>query len=66
MPDAYRPKPFPDGFICNEEFPLVQSPGGLQLKDADWEIKISEMQIDAEFYSCSPRNGISGTFKRVR
>ena len=66
MPDAYRPKPFPDGFICNEEFALVQSKNGLQIKEGDWQIKISEQQIDAEFYSCSPRNGLSGTFKRVK
>ena len=66
MPDAYRPKPFPDGFICNEEFDLVQSKNGLQIKEGDWQIKISEQQIDAEFYSCSPRNGLSGTFKQVK
>ena len=66
MPDAYRPKPFPDGFICNEEFALAPSANGLQIKDVDWDIKISDQQIQAEFYSCSPRNGISGTFKRVR
>ncbi len=65
MPDAYRPKPFPDGFICNEEFELVPSAGTLKPKDGDWEIKISDQQIEAEFYSCSPRNGLSGTFKRV-
>jgi uncharacterized protein YecT (DUF1311 family) len=31
MPDAYRPKPFPDGFICNEEFALVREASGFVL-----------------------------------
>ena len=66
MPDAYRPKPFPDGFVCNEEFALVPVAGGWKIKDGDWEITLTEQQIEAEFYSCSPRNGFSGTFKRVR
>ncbi len=65
MPDMNRPEPFPKGFICNEEYELKRVNGKLVPKDVDWQVDISETKIVADFYSCSPRNGISGDYRRV-
>jgi uncharacterized protein len=65
MPDMNRPEPFPRGFICDEEFELRRVNGKLVPKDVDWKVDISETKIVADFYSCSPRNGVNGEFRRV-
>jgi hypothetical protein len=65
MPDMNRPESFPRGFICNEELELKRVNGKLIPKDDDWKVDISETKIIADFYSCSPRNGISGEYRRV-
>lgn len=65
MPDMNRPEPFPKGFICDEEYELKRLNGKLVPKDVDWRVDITETKIIADFYSCSPRNGISGEFRRV-
>jgi len=65
MPDMNRPEPFPRGFICIQELELKRVNGKLIPKDDDWKVDISESKIIADFYSCSPRNGISGEYRRV-
>jgi hypothetical protein len=66
MPDAYRPKPFPYGFICNERFEMTGQGADAKLKDVDWEVRITDQTIEADSYSCSPRTSFGGSFKRLR
>ena len=69
MPDAYDPKPFPDGKICHLEGPLTPAKGGFITSltgDAVFLITDASVKI-TEYISCTPRNGIgAGEYKRIK
>lgn len=65
MPDAYDPKPFPAGFICNDEIKLVPQNDQLIAKDTELsKIKISEDKINMDVM-CSPRTSIVGDYLKL-
>jgi hypothetical protein len=64
MPDANTSKPFPSGFVCDDEIKLKKTDSGYA-PDAGADVKISDDKITAQI-SCSPRNGLSGDFLRAR
>lgn len=70
MPDAYRPRPFPDGFIAQESGALTKTGAKYTLTDHnDASILISDEKItfEGDGMSLSARQGpISGDFLRVR
>jgi len=66
MPDAYKPKPFPDGFICNDEAKLVSKNGQLVADNSDFTtLKITEDKIIMDVM-CNPRTSINGEFVRIK
>ena len=69
MPDAYKPAPFPDGHICDDDNELKSANGTFVLDVIDQvPIEIQEDKlILGDFISCSPRTGIGkGEYKRVK
>lgn len=68
MPDGFRPKPFPDGFLCVIESELKPVKGGFktdETSDAVFSISDNFIRI-SEVISCTPRNGIAdGDYRRV-
>jgi uncharacterized protein YecT (DUF1311 family) len=69
MPDAYNPKPFPDGKLCDLEDELKPAKGGFMTAstdDAVFSVSDAAVQI-SEHIMCTPRNGIApGAYRRVR
>ncbi|MFY8103546.1 MAG: hypothetical protein ACOVK6_05545, partial [Ramlibacter sp.] len=69
MPDAYKPRPFPDGKLCDLEDELKPAQGGFMTASTDDAIlTISEAAVQiSEHIMCTPRNGIAaGVYRRVR
>jgi uncharacterized protein YecT (DUF1311 family) len=69
MPDAYRPAPFPDGHMCDDDLEVKTVKGALVLDDGNTTpIKIQDDKLVlGEFISCSPRTGIAaGEYKRAK
>ena len=70
MPDAYRPKPFPDGYLALDSGKLVKAGDHYTLEDHDdASIVIAEDKITfgGDGMSLSARQGsIRGAFARVR
>ena len=69
MPDAYQPKAFPDGFICDIDEALMPVKGGFKTAQTDETvIQISEAAVKlSEYIMCSPRNGIAeDSYPRMR
>jgi uncharacterized protein YecT (DUF1311 family) len=69
MPDAYNPKPFPDGKLCDINDELKPVRGGFQTDFTDEVVfRISEASLTiSEHIMCTPRNGIApGSYRRVR
>ena len=64
MPDMNVPEPFPQGFVCDDSAPLRTTPTGWTAADTRDEITVSGTEVRAEI-SCSARNGLYGTYKRV-
>ena len=68
MPDAYQPKPFPDGKLCNLDEELQPTKGGhmtASTQDAVFSISDSAVRI-SEHVMCTPRTGIApGTYRRI-
>lgn len=68
MPDAYQPKPFPDGKLCNLDEELQPTKGGYMTastQDAVFSISDSAVRI-SEHIMCTPRTGIApGTYRRI-
>lgn len=68
MPDGFRPKPFPDGFLCAIESELKPVKGGFKTDETSEAVfSISDKLIRvSEVISCTPRNGIAdGEYRRV-
>ena len=69
MPDAYNPKPFPDGKLCDLDDELKPAKGGFMTgstDDAVFSVSEAAVQI-SEHIMCTPRNGIApGAYRRVR
>ena len=69
MPDAYQPKPFPDGKLCNLDEELQPAKGGYMTAstdDAVFSISDSAVRI-SEHIMCTPRTGIApGSYRRVK
>jgi hypothetical protein len=61
MPDAYDPKPFPNGFFCDISAELIPIQNNFKtLETADVLFNISHKKvIISNFISCNPRSGIS-------
>lgn len=69
MPDAYQPRGFPDGYICDLNDELMPVKGGFKTEQTgDAVIQISETAVNlSEYIMCTPRNGIGdGAYPRVR
>jgi uncharacterized protein len=69
MPDAYDPKPFPNGVVCDISAELIPIENNFKtLRTGDVLFKISNKKIIiSNFISCSPRNGISsGEYLRIK
>ena len=69
MPDAYRPKPYPDGFIAHDREKLAARGAGFFLEQVDVSLSIDEDQILIEEpgIMLTARQGpIYGTYARVR
>ena len=65
MQDENKSSVNKDLSIKTVEFELKRVNGKLVPKDVDWKVDISETKIVADFYSCSPRNGVNGEFRHV-
>ncbi len=69
MPDAYEPKPFPNGKICDIDGQLTPAKGGFvtsNTDDAVFRITDASVKITG-FISCTARNGIAeGEYKRIK
>ena len=66
MPDAYRRKPFPDGFLCHDNIELKLVDGRLIAADPDIKILINNDKISIGDILCSARNEpVHGDFFRV-
>lgn len=39
---------------------MIQSDNGWVIKGVDGDVRITDQVMEAEFSSCSPRNGVSG------
>lgn len=69
MPDAYNPKPFPNGMICDIDGQLTPVKGGFvtsNTDDAVFRITDASVKITG-FISCTARNGIAdGEYKRIK
>ena len=69
MPDAYDPKPFPDGKLCDLDEDLKPVKGGYMIAASDEAVfSISDASVNiSEYIMCTPRNGIGpGSYRRVR
>jgi uncharacterized protein YecT (DUF1311 family) len=69
MPDAYDPKPFPDGKLCDIDEDLKPVKGGYMISASDEAVfSISDASVNiSEYIMCTPRNGIGpGSYRRVR
>jgi uncharacterized protein len=69
MPDAYRPKPFPDGYIAHDWEKLVVRGAGFFLEQADASLSLDDEKIviEAPGIMLSARQGpIHGAYARVR
>ena len=69
MPDAYNPKPFPQGMLCDLDDELKPAKGGFMTAstdDAVFQVSDAAVQI-SEHIMCTPRNGIApGAYRRMR
>jgi uncharacterized protein len=69
MPDAYRPKPFPDGHICDIEAKLIPTNGKFktdQTDDAIISVTESAVNLSAHIM-CTARTGIAeGHYNRIK
>lgn len=69
MPDAYNPKPFPQGMLCDVDDELKPAKGGFttaSTDDAVFQVSDAAVQI-SEHIMCTPRNGIApGAYRRIR
>jgi len=69
MPDAYRPKPFPDGHLCDIEAKLLPTNGKFKTDQTDDAIiSMTETSVNLSSYiSCSPRTSIAeGRYNRIK
>lgn len=69
MPDAYNPRPFPDGKLCDLDDELKPAQGGFMTASTDDAVlTISEAAVQiSEHIMCTPRNGIAAqVYRRVR
>lgn len=69
MPDAYDPKPFPDGKLCDLDEDLKSAKGGYMTSLSDEAVfNITDNAVTiSEYIMCTPRNGIAdGAYQRVR
>lgn len=69
MPDAYDPKPFPQGVLCDLQSPLNPAKGGFKADfDDDVLIQVSAQAVKIGGHlMCTPRNGVGeGVYPRVR
>jgi hypothetical protein len=69
MPDAYRPKPFPDGHLCDIEAKLIPANGKFKTDQTDDAIiSVTESAVDLSSHiSCTARTGIGeGRYGRVK
>ena len=69
MPDAYNPRPFPDGKLCDLDEELKPVKGGYMITVSDEAVfSISDTSVNiSEYIMCTPRNGIGpGSYRRVR
>ena len=69
MPDAYDPKPFPMGVLCDLEGRLLPATGGMKADfDEDVLLQVSDQRVKINgFMTCTPRNGVGeGDYPRVR
>jgi len=69
MPDAYNPKPFPEGVVCDIDDELKPVKGGFATDSTDDAvIAITDTAVTTRGHiMCSPRTGIGeGTYRRVR
>lgn len=69
MPDAYNPKPFPEGVLCDIDEELKPVKGGFMIGYSDEAVfSISDTAVSiSEFIMCTPRTGIgAGSYRRVR
>lgn len=69
MPDAYRPKPFPNGSVCNLQGDLLPQGGAVFTTEDTQDVRLTitpdAVTID-DFISCTPRTGIAqGVYPRV-
>ena len=64
MPDMFKPAPFPQGFVCDDEIPLRKTAVGYDGSAAGDDVSIIDQKLTASI-SCSPRNGLSGDFARI-
>jgi uncharacterized protein YecT (DUF1311 family) len=68
MPDAYRPKPFPDGHLCDIEAKLIPTNGKFKTDQTDDTIiSVTESAVDLSSHiSCTARTGIAeGRYSRI-
>lgn len=69
MPDAYNPKPFPEGKLCDLDDELKPAKGGFMTAstdDAVFSVSDAAVQI-SEHIMCTPRNGIApDAYRRIR
>ena len=69
MHDAYNPKPFPSGVVCDISTQLIPTKGGFktdQTDDVVIQVTDSNVNLNGSIM-CTPRTSISeGSYKRVR
>lgn len=69
MPDAYQPKPFPNGVVCDIDAELLPTKGGFKTQSTDDAVlKFTDTSLTiSSWIMCSARTGIGeGDYKRVR
>lgn len=69
MPDAYDPKPFPMGVVCDLEGRLLPAKGGVKAEfDEDVPMQVTDTMVKIGGHiMCTPRNGVAeGNYPRVR
>lgn len=68
MPDAYRPKPFPDGHLCDIESKLIPANGKFKTDQTDDAlITVTDSAVNLSSHiSCTARTGIAeGRYSRI-
>lgn len=68
MPNAYDPKPFPDGYLCAYDAELIPGPGGYKIDgEDDALITITDGKISFSSYVvCTARTGgFNGDYPRI-